>query len=346
VTVVDTRTTRRVSVPAGSRDWLLPLADPRARALRSAHVGVIGISEVGRGFDWPGPASTHLVLGTIEGSGVFEADGLRRTLVPGDLVLSPARLPRRHSTRAALWKFLAIRLTDAEHWQHLGARGVQQLPGHWLPRILAPVDGMLAEHPLGVAVHAHTQESRRGGEDPLEYLSSRYADRFGRPDGDQEPEVPLADAFQLHATILRSQLEGMLAERPGHEASEPGDEGVALASLWVRVRDRPRGPWGTEDLASGLAVSRATLYRMVRRRHGTSPAKVVESLRMQEARRLLSESLHSIEVIADQVGYASAFSFSAAFKRAVGEPPSRFRMGAAARRSARPDSASAPHRKV
>ena len=98
---------------------------------------------------------------------------------------------------------------------------------------------------------------------------------------------------------------------------------------WIRVRDRPRGPWDTEDLASSLGISRSTLYRMVRQRNGTSPAKVVESLRMEEARRLLSESLHPIEVIADQVGYASAFSFSAAFKRVVGDPPSRFRRDAA-----------------
>ncbi len=46
---------------------------------------------------------------------------------------------------------------------------------------------------------------------------------------------------------------------------------------------------------------------------------------MDAACRLLAESQHSIEVIADQVGYASAFSFSAAFKRSVGTPPSRYR---------------------
>jgi AraC-like DNA-binding protein len=50
---------------------------------------------------------------------------------------------------------------------------------------------------------------------------------------------------------------------------------------------------------------------------------------MDTACRLLSESRLSIEVIADQVGYANAFSFSAAFKRVVGEPPSLFRRDAA-----------------
>jgi AraC-like DNA-binding protein len=81
---------------------------------------------------------------------------------------------------------------------------------------------------------------------------------------------------------------------------------------------------------STLGVSRTTLYRSVKRLHGTSPAKLVERLRMEAACRLLSESKHSIDVIGDQVGYASAFSFSAAFKRIVGQPPSQFRIAAAA----------------
>jgi AraC-like DNA-binding protein len=166
-------------------------------------------------------------------------------------------------------------------------------------------------------------------EDPLEYLVSRYGDRLARPGSDEEPWAPSPDAFELHAVILRRQLEAMLARQP---ASASDDKAVALASLWRRVFDRPRGPWNAEDLASALGVSRTTLYRIVKSQHEASPARLVERLRMDAACRLLSESQHSIEVIADQVGYASAFSFSTAFKRVVGEPPSSFRRGAAARR--------------
>lgn len=326
------KVTRGVRVPSGSRDWLLPLADPRARTLRNGGIRLAGISEVRRGFDWSGPAANHLVLGTISGSGFFEAEGQRRSLLPGDLVLAPAGIPRRHATRAAHWKFLAIRLGDDERWQHLAERGVRALPSSCLRRLLPPLEGMLAEHPLGEPVDTHT--FRPDGESPYEYLASRYSDRFGQSgkQEDEEEEIPRPDLFQLYATIFWSQLAGMLAKHPDREPAESGDRGVALASLWLWVRDRPRGPWGTQDLASQLGVSRSSLYRMVKQRHGTSPAKVVESLRMEEARRLLSESLHPIEVIADQVGYASPFSFSAAFKRVFGEPPSQFRMAAAARK--------------
>jgi AraC-like DNA-binding protein len=316
---------RGVRVPPGSRDWLLPLGDPRARTLRSADIGIVGISEVRRGFDWPGPGTTHLVLGTIEGAGLLEAGGRRLPLGENDLALSPAGVPRRFVSRSGRWKFLAIRLVDGEHWQHLGGRGVQSLPGHWLRRLVPPVEGMLAEHPLGSAVPSHTRRSQRDGESGAEYLFSRYADRLAEPGADAERGRPRADAFELHATILRHQIEAVLTRRAG---TERDDEAVALASLWSRVVDRPRGPWDAEDLASALGVSRTSLYRMVKRHHATSPARVVERLRMDEASRLLSESRHSVEVIADQVGYASAFSFSAAFKRCIGKAPSRFRADA------------------
>lgn len=121
-------------------------------------------------------------------------------------------------------------------------------------------------------------------------------------------------------------------------STSPEIEAVALAGLLGRVFDKPRGPWHAEALASALGVSRTSLYRIVRRLHGTSPAKLVERLRMEAACRLLSESEHSIDLVADQVGYASAFSFSAAFKRIVGEPPSQFRIGTAVDSMALPSS--------
>ena len=99
----------------------------------------------------------------------------------------------------------------------------------------------------------------------------------------------------------------------------------ALTSLWAAVRARPGAAWGTEDLAARLGVSRTVLYRMVKQTHGSSPAKIVEHVRMGVARRLLTRTRHSIAEIADEVGYANAFSFSAAFKRVVGVPPSAFR---------------------
>ncbi len=316
----------RVHVPPGSRDWFLPLGDLRARILRGAGIGIVGISEVCPGFDWSGPGTTHLVLGTMEGSGFLEIGGKRQELREGNLILLPANMPRRYWTRGGPWKFLAIRIVDNERWTQLVGRGVQSLPEHWLQRLLPPVQGMLAEHPLGTAVPSHTRNSQPGGESPVEYLSSRYSDRLSEKSMGDKGQALRADAFELHATILRHQIERLLTNQID---SETDGEAVALASLWGRVIDRPRGPWDTETLASSLGASRTSLYRMVKRQHAISPARMVERLRMNEACRLLSNSDHAIEVVADQVGYASAFSFSTAFKRVIGKSPSKFRSHAA-----------------
>jgi len=302
--------------------------DPRARPLRTARVAVAAISDVRKGFHWRGPGVNHLVLASIAGTGVLEVEGEPYSMRPGAVVLSPAGLSRRLATRAKSWKFLAIRLADAQRWRHLRHDAARPLAGHWLGRLLAPVEGMLAEHPLGEGIAVQTPASQSGGEDALEYLWSRHRDRLVSPDSKESKGRPHTDPFAMHALILKRQIETMLAE---HALPQPGDADVALASLWGRVFDRPRGPWDADDLASELGVSRTTLYRMVKSEHGSSPARVVERLRMEVACRLLTESAHSIEVIAEQVGYANAFSFSSAFKRVVGKPPSSFRDHAASR---------------
>lgn len=321
-------TSSAVRIPRGSRDWLLPLGDPRARVLRSLGVWLAGISDVRRGFDWPGTrAATHLLLGSIAGSGTLEVAGKKRMLTAGTLVLSPAGLPRRYSTRAARWRLLMIRVADLSRWDHLRDDGVRAFSDPWLARLRAPIEGMLAEDSARAGIPSHTRASRTETEDPEDYLVSRYEDwmGFGSDVDSDSPSGP--DAFQLHAMILRNQLEAML----GEQGPRPTDDTVALASLWSRVRERPHDAWGTHDLAAALGVSRATLHRLVRRHHGVGPGHIVENIRMEEAKRLLTDSRHSVQVIADQIGYASAFSFSAAFKRVVGKSPSAFRSAATAR---------------
>ncbi|MDG2303737.1 MAG: AraC family transcriptional regulator [Candidatus Binatia bacterium] len=311
-----------VRVPPGSRDWLLPLGDPRALVLRNLGVWLAGISEVRRGFDWPGTrADTHLVLGSIAGSGTLEVAGKNRVLSPGTLVLSPAGLPRRYFTRAARWRLLMVRVADLSRWHHLRDDGVRAFSDPWLTRLRAPMEGMLAEDSARTGVDSHTKASCGEGPKPEDYLLSRYEDRMGFGSDVAARSSNGPDSFQLHATILRNQLETMLQA----EGPRPTDDTVALVSLWSRVREHPHEAWGTQDIAEAMGVSRATLHRLVRRHHGVGPGQIVENIRMAEAKRLLADSRHSIQVIADQVGYASAFSFSAAFKRVVGKSPSAFR---------------------
>ena len=58
---------------------------------------------------------------------------------------------------------------------------------------------------------------------------------------------------------------------------------------------------------------------------GTPPLDYLHAWRMKVARRALAESDEAIARIAQRVGYVSDTAFSAAFKRAAGQSPGRFR---------------------
>jgi transcriptional regulator GlxA family with amidase domain len=53
-------------------------------------------------------------------------------------------------------------------------------------------------------------------------------------------------------------------------------------------------------------------------RPGQSPAKAVENLRVETARLMMEQSHHSIDVIAQQTGFADRYRMRRAFLRAFG----------------------------
>jgi AraC-like DNA-binding protein len=104
---------------------------------------------------------------------------------------------------------------------------------------------------------------------------------------------------------------------------------VAVRSSEVeRVLDvlvRCHGRWPTiEEICAKLGVSTRTLRRRLDER-GTSYSALVEDVRRKQAEELLRGTALSVEQIADSLGYAETASFTHAFKRWTGRPPSRYR---------------------
>ncbi len=92
-------------------------------------------------------------------------------------------------------------------------------------------------------------------------------------------------------------------------------------------------PWTLEQLASRVGVSRTVLAERFREAVGDTPLQYLRNTRVQHAMRLLGETSHSMEQIAQSVGYSDAFSFSKVFKRVVGVSPRDFRRRDAAERA-------------
>ena len=89
---------------------------------------------------------------------------------------------------------------------------------------------------------------------------------------------------------------------------------------WLRERyDRPVRIEALADLAG---MSPASLHRHFKSATAMSPLQYQKSLRLQEARRLISCG-REVAAAAYTVGYESASQFSREYSRMFGVPPSR-----------------------
>jgi len=76
-----------------------------------------------------------------------------------------------------------------------------------------------------------------------------------------------------------------------------------------------------DELADAASLSRRQFTRTFRIETGQSPARAVETLRVEAARAMLEDSTHSIAVIAREVGFSDPERMRKAFLRAFGQPP-------------------------
>jgi AraC-like DNA-binding protein len=98
-----------------------------------------------------------------------------------------------------------------------------------------------------------------------------------------------------------------------------------LWRLWEEVEANLAHAWTVGELATRLAMSDEHLRRLCWREHQRSPMEHVLHLRMHRASTLLRTTQLKLDDLAQRVGFASVYSFSAAFKRWSGTPPSLFR---------------------
>ncbi|WP_433327848.1 AraC family transcriptional regulator [Spirillospora sp. CA-294931] len=126
----------------------------------------------------------------------------------------------------------------------------------------------------------------------------------------------------LLAVILREWFTSTGTDAPAwHRAN--GD--IVVGPVLRLMHGDPGHPWTVTALAERTGVSRATLARRFTDLVGTPPMAYLTQWRINLAADLLKESDATIDAVAHQVGYGSAFAFSAAFKRARGISPQHHR---------------------
>jgi AraC-like DNA-binding protein len=176
---------------------------------------------------------------------------------------------------------------------------------------------------------------------------------FGSPDAtllvSLLPQLVHVRGEQRLATLVQLVREESSAQRPARElvlsrlmevlliealrcasgtSASPGlVRGLADARLAAAIRgmhDRPTHPWSVAELAKEAALSRTTFFERFSRAVGVTPMEYLLTWRMALAKDLLRRNACRVAEIAERVGYGSASTFSVAFTRHVGRPPSQY----------------------
>lgn len=125
-------------------------------------------------------------------------------------------------------------------------------------------------------------------------------------------EILLVEALRATSTAdaPRGLLRGLADER--------------LARAIRQMHAHLARPWTVPQLARIAVMSRSAFFDRFTRTVGVAPMAYLLGWRMTVARDLLCKGALSVKEVADRVGYGSASTFSTAFARHVGTPPSRF----------------------
>ena len=201
---------------------------------------------------------------------------------------------------------------------------------------------------------AHLGEVRhgtRGGNPDVRLLGGWFA--FDSPDAallvSLLPAVVHVRGAERLSTLVRLVAEESSERRSGRELvltrlvevlliealrSTSGEDappgllrGLADARLALAMRQMHSDParsWTVAELAKKAALSRSAFFDRFTRAVGLPPMEYLVAWRMAVAKDLLRRNDFGLAEVAERVGYGSASTFSTAFSRHVGQPPSRY----------------------
>jgi AraC-like DNA-binding protein len=146
-------------------------------------------------------------------------------------------------------------------------------------------------------------------------LVGLLATEIGRDDPGQEAVLDrLLDLLLI--TVLRTWF-----DRNGAPGWYLAHRDPLVGAALRRLHADPAHPWTVASLAAAVGVSRANLARRFTEIVGESPMAYLAAWRLALAADLLREPDTTLAAVARQVGYASPYALSTAFKRVRGVSP-------------------------
>lgn len=109
---------------------------------------------------------------------------------------------------------------------------------------------------------------------------------------------------------------------------EPKSDRIQTALAYAK--SNLRKALTVDELADAANLSRRQFSRAFRLETGQSPAKAVETLRLEAARAMIEEGNHPIDVVAREIGFVDPERMRRAFIRTFGMPPQAVKRAAKA----------------
>jgi len=280
------RTIRKtISIPAGCRERYIPLERPESARWRECGIHHSGVSDLVGGYHIGIPEQSSLMLIATVG-GAGDAFG------PVDrFALTPGTVLVNPPGEGI--EFATVQDSWSMVW--------------WYMRPIACWSRLL---------HGPTRLQALRSAALLYAMADSLIVRLGVA-GAQGPTAERASVVLGDAILAQLDELAPLAEAPPEQA--------LLRLLWSEVEQRLEEPWPVAELARRMRVSVPTLQRLMQRTYQRSTHQYLLELRMRRAAELLLRSSYPLRIIAARVGFADSFSFSAAFHRHHGRPPSALR---------------------
>lgn len=128
----------------------------------------------------------------------------------------------------------------------------------------------------------------------------------------------------LFIEVVRRFVSELPAESVGWFA---GLRDPSIGRALELLHQRPAYPWGLDELAREIGVSRSVLAERFAHFVGIPPMQYLARWRIQLAATQLRTTQSSLAEIAERVGYGSEAALSRAFKRQLGVAPAQYRRG-------------------
>jgi AraC-like DNA-binding protein len=292
------RPTADIAKPA-THQWLARKPSPSIRkGIEGALSGPVrreflpvaaGRSEAAAGL--PGHAASEnevILFFCIKGRGWCEMDGARYEITPGQLLIFPAKLERNYSTYAErLWSLI------------------------WIQLVVAITDASVVK--LNATPHTISL-----GASERAHMIALFQDVL------HALEMPCQQRLQQLSQRAAHFLDGVI---PNQRESCAVETNVAdkISRTVEYMKEHLNEPLRAATLAGIANMSLPHYFAQFKRVIGSSPIDYLIKLRMDHARRLLSETSWSVKEVAVSLGYDDPLYFSRVFKSINQTAPTNFR---------------------